>query len=776
MSEKGFLRQRPLVCWAALFAAGILAARFLPRLNLIWPALGLALSLLAAALSIRDRSRRLSALCFAFLMLGALRGGLVMNPVLPEEGAYQVSGRVVGESRMSEDERRVTAVLEDLRLENDNARIRWLGRAYWTYYPASESPLPLDGQTAAFSGQVYLPKGQVNPYGFDFQDYLRQRGILIGISGNEGLMLSPEGMTAPKSPVLRLWQSAEARLDALFSERSGLAKALLTGTRDGIDERVNRDFRLAGIAHVLAVSGLHVGFLAAAILLLMKPFHPSPVLRLLILSTLLLAYCVLLDFTPSVLRAGILAVLLLSGKALKRRADPLTSLAAAFLLILILRPYDLFSLGFQLSFLAVLGIIVIGDRMEYGLGRMKAYQKLPSFVQKLARAYAVTLAASLTTLVPLVNGFHRVSLIGLLISPLAIALVGILMGGFAVCLLLSYVSLPLALFLAVPVRWFAALYEGMAGAFARAPYASLSLPFIHWPAAAAYYAVLWLSSRYAKIGWKARFIIAGGLAALALLFTGLKADNRVTYTQLSGGFEDSAVIMDGDTTFVLDTGENGFDLTSLLQSLGRRVDYLLISHLHSDHMGGLAQLIDSGLEIRRVLLPEGARTASDTDHSSDVPSLCEAAKIPVSVLKKGDVLRSGRVVCRVLWPYQGAVYPGLSANDGALVTLWDLNGVSLLSASDLSGRYAGYALEEADLLKVSHHGSKNDNTRELLEMVSPQIAMITADERQPERYWKTCEVLSGLGARPLVTGELGAITIKAEQGAIELLTHLPRRE
>lgn len=776
MNEKSFLRQRPLVCWAALYALGILAARFARELHFVWPVSGLALSLIALALSFRNRDRRLVALCFAFLMLGALRGGHLMNPHLPEEGTYQVIGRVAGESQISEDGRRVKAVLEDVRLKKDNAQIPWSGRAYWTYYVSGETPLPLDGQTAEFTGRVYLPQGQVNPYGFDFQDYLRQRGILVGISGNKGLSLSPEDMTAPQNPVLRLRQSLEARLDALFSERSGLAKALLIGVQDGLDEEVNQDFKLAGVAHVLAVSGLHVGFLVAAILLLLKPFHLSPRFRLLILSILLLAYCVLLDFRPSVTRAMILAVLLLSGKALKKRSDPLTSLAAAFLLILIVRPYDLFNLGFQLSFLAVFGIFVIGDKINHSLNKIKGFQSLPRFVQNLLQAYAVTLAASLMTFVPLVNSFHRVSLIGLLIGPFAVTLVGFLMGGFAVCLILSFISLPLALFFAVPVRGFAAFYEGMVSIFAKVPYASINLPFIHWPVATAYYLILWLMSRYAKIGRKARFIIAGGLIILALLLTLTERDERVTYTQLSSGFADSAVIMDGDTTFVLDTGENGSDLARLIQSLGRRADHLIITHLHRDHAGGLAQLIKDGVEIRRVYLSEGAQTASDIDVDQDIFELCGAAGIPVFTLKRGDVLRSRRVACRVLWPYGGAVYPGLSANDSALVTLWDLNGVSLLSASDLSSRYAGYALEQADLLKVAHHGSKNDNNRELLEMVSPQIALITADDHQAGRYKKTSEILSVMGARELVTGPLGAIIIKSEHGAVEILTHLPRRE
>ncbi len=776
MREGSFLWQRPLVCCAAVLALGILAGQAWAGFAVLYPALGLLLGLLAFCLSRWNKASRLISACLAFLMLGILLGGFSKGGKLPYEGSYRVSGQVVSESKWSQDGQRVVAHLTNTRLHTQEGQEFKAGLAYWTYYAKIEEPLPQDGQSVDFLGQVYHPKGQVNPFGFDFKGYLQQRGIYIGITGNEGLKLSPQLPEGPKNPVLRLRQALEKRLDALFTSQSGLAKALLIGVKDDLQEEVTKGFKAAGIAHVLAVSGLHVGFLVAGLLLVLRPLNLSPKIRLLVLSVLLLAYCFLLDFAPSVVRASLLAVLLLLGKATRRRVDPLTSLAAAFLLILLLRPSDLFNLGFQLSFLAVLGIITLGDRFNQLLLRWERFATLPSFVQGIFKAYAITLAASLFTLVPLVNAFHQFSLIGLLFSPLAIALIGFLMAGFAVLLLLSFVSLPLALFFTPPVIFYAASYEALVAFFTSLPLATISLPYIHLMPALAFYLSLWLMSRYAKIKGRRAALAIGALAALCLLALGLTRDSRVSYIQLSNGFADSAVIMDREKTFVLDTGESSGDLTNLLLSLGREVDHLIITHLHEDHAGGLTKLIDAGVVIHQVYLPQGALLPRDLDSTQDTLALCEAAGIPVATLKRGDFLTSDRVSVKVLWPYRDAVYPGLSANDTAMVTLWDLDGLTLLNTSDLSARYAAYALAPAQVLKVAHHGSKADNNRDLLDLVSPQLAIITADDFREERYQNTARTLDQLGARLLITGESGAVTLKVDKGQTELFTFLSGRE
>ena len=151
----------------------------------------------------------------------------------------------------------------------------------------------------------------------------------------------------------------------------------------------------------------------------------------------------------------------------------------------------------------------------------------------------------------------------------------------------------------------------------------------------------------------------------------------------------------------------------------------------------------------------------------------QAAGIPVNTLARGQALQEGRVTGRVLWPYENGLYPGMNPNRSSLVIYWELNGTSLLTTGDLHPDYAPYAYTGAQVLKVPHHGSRDDNSPAALGMVCPQIALITAPGLRPQ--------LSGGSARleawapGLLTGQAGAITLVFEQAGSPRLSALPGR-
>lgn len=772
MNPRAFPAQRPLVCWAAAFGCGIALCRLWAGFVLWLPVAGFLISLAGALLLPHKTLLRFGAVSLAFFFLGALLFGVKAHPQLPPEGKYEVQGRVTGESVLAADDQRVKTVLRDVTLKDMDGHMAQVPRAYWTYYPLEDAALPLDGQWAQFAGQVYHPQGQVNPYGFDFRFHLLKQGIPLGISGARELILEPSSQLTPANPFLRARQVLLARIQVLFGEQAGLASALLLGIKTDLDQEITQDFQIAGIAHVLAVSGLHVGILAAFLLLITKPFHLSPRTRLLVLSAILLAYCALLDFRPSVLRASILFIILLSGRLFKRRADPLTSLAAAFFIILLIRPLDLFGLGFQLSFLAVLGIITLGDRFSAGLRRFSWFRRLPKLLQNALLAYGTTLAASLATFVPLSNVFHRVSLIGLLISPIAIVMIGLLMAGFLGVLLVSFVHLPTALLAAAPLKLLTRGYLLGVTFFAKLPYASLRLPYISPAAAGLIYLLMLISTRY--VAWKPKFklITAGVLCSLLALTPLLPQDQSLRYVQFSAGFADSAVIVDGDTTFVIDTGEHAGDVVNYLAAHNRRVNHLIITHLHRDHAGGLEQLLGSNIPIEEILLPYGALTARDIDECLPLILQAEQMGIPLRSLGAGDILESKHTKAAVTWPVTEALYPGMAANHGSLVLYWELDGVSMLTTGDISAAYAPYALRTAQVLKVPHHGSRADNSRDSLGLVSPQLALITASAHQADRYKMAQWHLDDISAFTLSTGDTGAITLRFSNGQVHIKTHL----
>ena len=771
MRIPAFARQRPLVICALSYGLGVLAGGLWR--GFVWqiPVLGILLSLAAAFLLRKKLGSLFVVSGFAILFLGVLLAGHAANPFLPPEGKYQVNARVTGEARRDEADGRLTLTLADVKVEDDRG-IHSVGRAYWSYYPGKDAIIPLDGQIARFEGSLYHPSPQENPYGFDFRMYLLQRGIAVGISGARDLRFDPANVSSPESPWLRARIYLAGQFDSFLGQNSGLAKALIIGVRDDIPEQTNQAFRDAGVAHVLAVSGLHVSLLVGIFYFVLRKFHLSPRALFVIFTALLVIYCRLLDFSASIVRASVLTAVYLLGRTLHRRVDPLTSLSAAFLLILLFRPLDLFNLGFQLSFLAVAGIIILGDCVNVLLAKWSKRHHPPVALVKLAAAYGITFSASAFTALPLISAFHAVSLAGLLISPFAIAGVGVLMVSYLTGLVMSFVHLPLAQMFAWPVVKLTEIYEGIVAWSAGLPFAVWRLPSPSWWQVILVMGLMILVTRYMVLGLRWRQTAGLVIVAILVGVPLVPLQDPVRYIQLSAGTADSALILDGNKTVVIDLGDHGGDLANFILSSGRRIDTLLITHLHADHVSGLEQLLKNDVVIGEICLPSGSLDAELADGSLQWLDAAEAQGIPIRMVGAGDTFSLHRVNGSVIWPHHGAAYPGLAANANSLVTLWDLDGVRLLSMGDISADYSRYLDVEAQVMKLPHHGSRHDATEELIQKVQPELALITASGTQPDRYQEATRRLLGAGAAYAITGETGAVTITCRDGQAEVTGHL----
>ncbi len=707
-------------------------------------------------------------MCILSLFAGMGRAFPAAHPSLPPEGKYIVSARVSGESEMRAEDGRVKTLLRQVEAADEAGNRYRLPGAYWTFYPPEEEPLPLDGKRAFFETTLYHPSGQENPRGFDFRMYLLQKGITAGLSGARDLRLAPEGQTVPQSFWMRARQSIGAMFDAMLGDQGAMAKALIIGDRADLKEETTKSFQIAGVAHVLSVSGLHVGLLMLIVMFILGRFSLSPRTRLFIVAFFLLLYCRLLDFTAPVVRASILTVMLLLGRCFRRRADPLTSLAASFVIVLLLRPLDLLNVGFQLSFLAVLGIITLGAQLSALFAAFSEGRKLPAPCVRAAQAYATTLSASAFTAIPTIAAFHRLSVIGLLLGPAACAVVGVLMAAYLALIPFGLLYMPLAQALSVPVSLLSRSFSAGMAYFASLPWASVQLPSPAAVSVAAGYLCLLMCTRYTLLSWWKRAVACALAVLLATLIVRIQGNVHARYIQLSAGKADTAVIEDGGTTFVIDAGEHGGDLSSYLLGEGRDIDTLFITHLHFDHVGGLRQLMDSQVVIREIALPYGAFDALLSDDSLQLIREAQAKGIPLRSLAEGDTLSSGRVGMRVLWPFDGRLYPGMDANHGSLVMLWDFQGVTLMTAGDLTGEYELYAAQPAHILKTAHHGSKYATSAAFLDIVAPQIAIITVSDTAAERAAAAAQRLSEAGSETFFTNESGAVIITFKPNALEI--------
>ncbi len=289
--------------------------------------------------------------------------------------------------------------------------------------------------------RLYAPVEEPkSPGNFDYREHLLRRGIwgMVSVWSTQQFKRIATGRG---NPLLgwgyRLREALFARLDALLGERSGLLKALLFGERGYLPEEVEEQFRDAGVAHVLAVSGLHLGILLTLLFLVLRGLWvPLEGIYALAIPVVFL-YLILVGFRVSLVRAALLFFFLslswllsARGLILRRWADPYQGLSAAGLAILAMNPQALFDVSFQLSFSATLGIIALARPFEERLRFLKP--------RPLRGLMAVTLAAQLGVIPFIAWWFGRLYLLVILANLAVIPLVALALWGGVILIGLSF--------------------------------------------------------------------------------------------------------------------------------------------------------------------------------------------------------------------------------------------------------------------------------------------------------------------------------------------------
>ncbi len=751
-----FFERQPFVLLSLTAMAGILTSVYVSLSLPVWGGCA-AFALLFLILLKKSGRRCLSGLGVLCFFLFGLLSSAWMQPSSVPEGSYSVRAIVCDSPKVNEEKDHVSVYLRDVLLTNEAGESYQLSKVYWTYYGIDEE-MPEAGREVCFQAKLYHPQGQVNPNGFNFRLYLQRSGISNCLYGRDDFLQGGQMYSDFRTMILSLRLAIGRRLDTLFGEQSAFPKALLLGEREDMPEAVNEAFSKSGIAHVLAVSGLHVGLLAGALLLILQRFV-YPRTRAIILDIFLLLYCLLLDFTPSVIRASVMLAVVVFFKNRLERLDGLWVLSLSLLVVLIIQPLELLSNGLILSFGAVLGICFFTDALGERLRGV-----IPS--QRLRSGAAATLGATAGTAIPSALMFHRFAPLSLVVSPLVCLLLGVLLPIYALILLIGSIWLPVAMLLAQPMQGLTRVIQDVILWTGNLSFATLRVPNIPLPFIPFFIALLCVLSPYCALQKRKR-----GILLLALFFAGsglhlATIDRALSYTQLSLGNNDSAILQDGRKTVVVDTGEEADDLCSYLLAKGRSIDTLILTHLHADHCLGTLELLEEDIPIGQVILPYRALNGAVSEQCAALITQLGEKGIPVRYMAAGETLECGRIKMTVLWPYENAVRSMQDLNDYSLTILCEMGETRLLLMGDLSGIYDHYAAEKADILKVAHHGGKNETTEAFLSAVQPQIAVVSASGRSGKPSEEVLERLEKVGADAYITGLSGAVRIECTQGGV----------
>ena len=768
MRPSPFWKGRPLFSSALFMALGILAGRAvgsMPGIMAVSAAMGALLILLLSRLK-KDVFPGVVILVFS---LSALYAGAAARPYDIPAGGYVAEGYVSGEA-VRRDNGSYRVVLRDVEAVDMAGRPFRLGRVYWTFRPYDDEEIDqlgrtlFDGDRVTFAGTVYNPSGQANPRGFDFSLYLRQNGFDCAVSGCSSPSVVKEADVDFSGRMLRVRLALSAEMDRIFGDSAPWPQALLLGERDRLSEDTRQAFSDLGIAHILAVSGLHVGLIGALILFILRKASAPPRLRLAVLAGFMLFYCALLDFSHPVCRAAILLVLGEGRHCIRRSLDPLTILSASMIVILLISPLSLFSAGFQMTFCAVLGITILSGPISRAL---RLLGRVP------ASALGASWGAAAGVAIPVAGTYHSLALLGLVLSPPVCLAMGILLPAYLAVFAVGCVWLRAGQFLADVLHACLSPLEGLFSSWSARGIGVVPVPAAPAAAIAALCVLAFVVSDYTVMKKRARVLCAAAALAVAAGAFMAKSDPRVRYLQFSAGQGDCALILDGRETVVIDCGEDGGDLRSYLLSEGRKADTVVLTHLHADHCGGLIDLMEGGVGIGRVILPAGAEDVEIDALGFTVMGMLREKEIPISFVGAGDAFATERVRFEVLWPEGNAVRPLSDANDYSLALMCEAEGVKVLFTGDLSGTYERYAARDADILKVAHHGSGSSTGEKFLDIVTPKIAVITCRSGMKLPAEATVGRLTEAGCAVYRTDESGCLTFYLEESGAAAEMYLP---
>ena len=644
------------------------------------------------------------------------------------------------------------------------------------------------GDEVLIRGRFRAGRPAGNPGERSERDALRRRGLVgaIATGRDGGITVLRRGAWSVRGAIgSARARAVDAIVRALPSPHGGLMLSLLLGIDAYLPAEVYQQFSRAGLLHLMVVSGAQVaivaGALAAAVRVTRLPAWPAAA----VLGAGVAVFAAMVGWAPSVGRAVIMTAIAMAGTLVGRDRDRSATLATAALVLLAIHPSVLFDIGFQLSFAATWGLLFLAPVLQRQCARLGP---------RLSAALGVTLGAQAAVAPLLMAHFQTIPLAGLVANLLALPIVAVLVpAGFALIpLLIAAPALGGLLLNALRPGLVALLWIG--ARFGDLSWATLSTPPVGATMAVALYAFLgtafviaagsWRPSRAQRVGAASATILA-----MAVWYATVSAAPSVlTVTVLDVGQGDAILIQSpsGRSALIDGGGElgaqrSGWDVGRMrvvpaLRRAGiRRLDVVMLSHPHEDHVGGLPAVVEN--------FPVGLVLDPGVPHPS--PSymrflrLIEASKIPYRQAREGlqvDLGAGARLA--ILHPQDPPLdLDGDPVHARCVVARLTYGRTAVLLTGDAEAPLERLLIDRgaplaSQVLKVGHHGSRTSTSPEFVSRVQPNVAVMSvgADNAFGHPNQVTLDVLAASGVRVYRTDRDGAVRITSDGTTVSAST------
>lgn len=517
----------------------------------------------------------------------------------------------------------------------------------------------------------------------------------------------------------------------------------MLGNKENISDEIQNDFKTSGLAHLLAVSGLHVNYVVLAIVFLLNKIRVNKRLASTLTIILLIFFMYITNFTESVVRAGIMGIILLGAQIFYRKSDTPTSIALSLLIILVENPYKLFSVGLQLSYAGTIGIVYFYPKLK---------GKVPDII-------SVCLSAQILIFPIMLIHFNMFSTHFLLANILASPLAGVvIILGFAF-VIVSFISIKLSMILYFPLKLMLRLLILINQFVSSLPFSTIlfKTPYLF---NVIFFYILVLKPKKVLVFVLIILLVFTLILDIPKEFTLYLVDVGQGDCTLIRTMSNKTILIDGGGSENYDIGKNVL-VPYLLDRRIKTVDYMIFSHLDSDHCLGLFTVLEK-LTVKNVIISKQFQTSENYKNF-----LRLSKNVNVIYIGAGSKIKiDNDTTITFLWPVDDYVRENILNNNSVVAKLQYRN-MSILFTGDIEEKaetriVSMYGSElKSDILKVAHHGSKSSSTQAFVNAVSPKVALIGvgANNTFGHPNDEVIQRLQNIGCRVYRTDIMGEISI-----------------
>jgi len=614
------------------------------------------------------------------------------------------------------------------------------------------------GDSLYIEGEFKQPEEARNYKGYNYKQYLKTKKIIGTVELEKAKILKSSNGSFIHNIQKYI---KDTRNGTLTDEEGNLLLAILSGDKDKLSEDIQESFKTSNLSHMLAVSGAHVSYIILGLTYVLQNSIIGKKNGKIVCIFFLLVFMAITNFTPSVTRACIMAVLTLFSGIIYRKSDVYTNISVAALITLIFNPYSLLDLGFQLSYGGTIGIIIFIKRIQ----EKKSNSKVINYIKQMA---LVSIYANIIIIPIMMYHFNTVSFTFIISNIMASPILGIIVITGFLFIIASITVKPLTRLIAIFIKPILSILIKISQICSKLPFSNILVVTPYMFNVISYYAII-LYCIKSKKNNKCKIIICLLIVLILINFIIYIFPQKLRIFFIDVGQGDSTLIITPDKKTVLidGGGSDSFDvgekvlLPYLLDRRILKVDYVLISHFDTDHATGVAQILGK-IDVSSIIL---TRQLEENDIYRHILSIAKEKKIKLIYVKEGDVLKIGGIKISIIHP-ENKLMINNPMNNNSIVCKVEYNSFSMLLTGDIEMEAEELILRKninlkADVLKVAHHGSKTSTTGEFLKAINPKVALIGVGKNNNFGH-PSNEVIQRLkenGTRIYRTDENGEISI-----------------